>query len=329
MIFYLCPDSNIRSSGVRFLYQHVEILNRHGYSAAILHIANGFSIADMPSVPVRYLQVPNTLSRNDYVVIPEGCSSIMPNIRNISLNLKLNLNLIVIALNWRYIYKSLPDFQDWRAFNVQKVLVNSFFVGDMIRWAMNIPVAYTAFGVNPFLYKYEPETKVAQVSFIQRKVTDYEEFRRILYSRNPAFIEKITWRGMSDLSEADYAREIRQSRVFLNLSHAEGFPASMMEAMRAGTLVAGYNSVGGQRELIGSGPEQNCVLAENLDYVTLAQKLEPVLLDVLNGDMTSWNPIIHNGIECSKKFTPEEQERTVILAWEEIPGNDGAGEGNL
>ena len=314
MIFYFCPDINIQSSGIRLLYQHVEILNRNGYKAAILHKDQGFCVAGMPSVPVRYISVPNTLGMNDYVVIPEG----FPNIMNLLKDLPLNR--IVIALSWKYVYQTLQDFQDWRAFNIQKVLVNSFFVGDMIRWAMNISTIHATIGVNPLLYKYEPEKKTAQVSFIKRKAICFEEFQRILYSRNPAFIEKITWRGMEGLDETDYAREIRQSRVFLNLSTAEGFPHSMMEAMRAGTLVAGYNSVGGQRELINSGPEQNCILAETMDYITLAQKLEPVLLDVINGNMNRWNTIIRNGVEYSKKFTPEEQERTVVLAWKEILG---------
>ena len=316
MIFYFCPDLDLRSSGIRLLYQHVESLNRHGYEAAILHTATGFRVADMPSVPIRYLSTPNTLSMNDYVVIPEGVPEAMRLFKDSP------LNLIAIALNWKYIYTMLTDFEDWRAFGIQKVLVNSFFVGDYIRWVMNIPTVDTVIGVNPLLYKYEPEKKVAQVSFLHRKATCFKELRRVLYSRNPAFIEKIKWRGMHGLNEADYAREVCQSRVFLNLSQAEGFPHSMMEAMRAGTLVAGYNSVGGQRELIGSGPEQNCVLAENLDYVTLAQKLEPLLLDVLRGDMTQWNQIIHNGIEYSKKFTPEEQERTVVSAWKEILGRN-------
>ena len=304
----------MRSAGIRLLYQHVEILNRHGYAAAVLHMAEGFCVADMPSVPIHYMSNANALRINDYIVIPEGFPNVM------SLLKDLPLNRIVIALSWKYIYQTLPDFEDWRTFKIQKVLVNSSFIGDYVRWAMNIPVIHTVMCINPILYKYEPEKKMAQVSFIQRKMIYFEELRRILYSRNPAFIEKIVWRGMEDLDEVDYAREIRQSRVFLNMSHAEGFCIPIWEAMQAGTLVAGYNSVGMQRELIGSGAEQNCILAENLDYITLAQKLEPLLLDVISGDMNRWTPVIQNGIECSKKFTMEEQERTVLLAWKEILG---------
>jgi hypothetical protein len=36
LIFCYCPDLNIQSAGIRVLYRHVEVLNRHGFPAAIL-----------------------------------------------------------------------------------------------------------------------------------------------------------------------------------------------------------------------------------------------------------------------------------------------------
>ena len=58
MIHYFCPDLQVRSSGMRRLYRHVQILSQHGIPATILHAKQGFTLADMPVVPVRYLDVP-------------------------------------------------------------------------------------------------------------------------------------------------------------------------------------------------------------------------------------------------------------------------------
>ena len=73
------------------------------------------------------------------------------------------------------------------------------------------------------------------MSAIRRKSRDWDELRRLLYSRNPAFLEHITWRGLAGLSEADYAREICRSTIFLNLS-----PAAL-HAVDPGFTWAGWN----------------------------------------------------------------------------------------
>jgi hypothetical protein len=104
----------------------------------------------------------------------------------------------------------------------------------------------------------------------------------------------------------------------MNMSEAEGLPLPLLEAMRAGTLVAGYNSVGGQQELIGEGPMQNCVLAATLDYVTLARRLEPVPEDVLRGDMSRWSTIRENAMTLGRQYTKEAEEASIVGAWQEI-----------
>jgi glycosyltransferase involved in cell wall biosynthesis len=312
MIQYFCPDSTLKSSGIRLLYKHVALLNRHGLDAAILHHKAGFRLEDVPEVPVRYLSETGALHKGDIVVIPEGFAKVMDMLKEHA------LRRIAIALNWSYIFPALHQRMDWRNFGIERVLVNSPFVGDFISWSMNLPIHLFAMGIDPQLYYHTPAEKIPQISYIERKKTDCESLQRVLHSRNPAFVTEIAWKGHSGLSQAEYAAEIRKSVIFLNMSPAEGLPFSMLEAMRAGTLVAGYNGVGGQRELIGAGETQNCVLSENLDYVNLARKLEPLLSDVLEGDLSRWDHVLRAGIELSNRYTLEEEERTVLGMWKEI-----------
>jgi len=312
MIYYFCPDLNIKSSGIRFLYRHVEILYRHGFDAAILHQGIGFHMPDMPLVPVHYLPAINRFDKEDFVVLPEGFPAVIQGFEG------QPARRIAIALNWAYIYKSLGDYFDWRRFQIEQAMVNSPFIGDFVTWAMNLPTHLVVMGINHLLYFNHPPEKTAQESYIRRKGLYMDELRRVLHSRNPAFLEQIAWKAHHDLSEVEYAREIRRSRLFLNLSPAEGLPFSMLEAMRAGALVAGYDGVGGQRELIGKGDKQNRILAGNFDYVTRAQKLEPVLLDIIKGDMSRWEPIIRNSIELSQHYTLEREEESVLAAWQAL-----------
>lgn len=312
MIQYFCPDLALKSSGIRLLYKHVALLNRHGLDAAILHYKAGFRLEDVPEVPVRYLAETGALHKGDIVVIPEGFPRVMETLKDHP------LRRIAIALNWSYIFPALKRNLDWRDFGIERVLVNSPFIGDFISWSMSLPTHLFTLGIDPELYYHTPAEKIRQISYIERKKAECESLSRILRSRNPAFVTEIAWKGHADLSEAEYAAEIRKSVVFLNMSPAEGLPFSMLEAMRAGALVAGYNGVGGQRELIGAGEKQNCILSDNFDYVTLARKLEPLLSDILQGGLSRWDHVMRAGLELSNRYTMEEEERSVLSMWEEI-----------
>jgi hypothetical protein len=297
---------------MRLLYKHVAILNRGGIGSAILHYRSGFRLQDMPEVPISYLMA-DPLRPGDVVVIPEGGVAAMKMLAG------RRLRLIVVALNWSYIYSAFDGYSDWREFGIERVLVNSPFINDFVSWAMRLPTHQFISGIDPKLY-FEPTQKAPQVSFIERKQTHCDVLKRILYSRNPDFVSKVAWKGHVDLPEHLYASEIRKSAIFLNLSSSEGLPFSMLEAMRTGALVVGYNGVGGKRELVGDGLLQNCVLSDNGDYVGLARNMDAVLTDLLRNDRTRWDPVIKNGIQLSKRYTLEQEESTVLKMWNTILG---------
>jgi hypothetical protein len=70
--------------------------------------------------------------------------------------------------------------------------------------------------------------------------------------------------------------------------------------------------------LIGSGAQQNCILAENTDYVSLALALEPVLHDILRGDMSNWSGILENAANLSAVYTEYAETNSVVAVWREI-----------
>jgi hypothetical protein len=310
LILYHCPERKSKSAGIRIIYRHVEILLKHGYQVAVLHQTPGFKYSDMPEVPIRYANQP--VNRRDILVVPEGLPPVMAE------TAELGLRLFVIALSWSYVYPTLPDGTDWRAYNVERVLTHSPIIADFIAWAMRLPVHVFQWGINPQLYYYLPQEKTRQLTYISRKAVGMQELMRVLRSREERFIDQLTWKGLADLAEADYAREVRRSAVFLNMSSAEGLCCSVLEAMRSGTLIAGFNSVGGKRELIGDGHGQNCILAENLDYITLAYKLEPLLIDLLADNPSRWERIRDNALATAAPYTPEAEEQSVLAIWKNI-----------
>ena len=297
----------MKCAGMSRLYHHVAILNKYGFDAAILHATKGFVLDDQPTVPIQY----GTIQHDDIVVIPESYPSIMNELKNYP------IRRFAIALSWSYLFETLPDTMDWRDFNIERAIVVSPFIGRLIEWSMNIPVHILTAGLNDSLYYLESEPKKKSICYISRKAELFPCLKRILYAKNPRYIDDIQWIPMENYSEAEYASIVRQSAVYLNLSTAEGLVSSCLKAMRCGTLVAGFDSIGGVDHLRGSGSNQNSILVQTGDYVSLAYAMAPLLDDLLIGNLQRWQSVIKNALDTTKAFTVDSEEASLIAFWKQ------------
>jgi hypothetical protein len=315
MIYFLSPEVTVRSAGIRILYRQVQILKRAGIDAAILYQTRDFCMPDIPAdVPVVYDRMPDLFRSGDILVIPEIASP-----QFLALIKPWPVRHIMIALNWQ-IYACITGQTDWRDYHVERVITHSPHIADFVQWAMGLPVQTFTWAVNANLYYPTPGAKVPQIVYIKRKEAEMPLLLHLLRSRNPQYVEAIRWVVLDNMSEVEYAAEIRRAQLFLNLSHAEGLPCSLLEAMRAGTLVAGWNSVGGKRELIGSGNSQNGIFVENLDYPELAKVLEPVLCGIIRGNLAAWEPIRANALAFSQLYNEDAEIQSVLALWKNILG---------
>ena len=307
-IYYFCPDSQALSAGIRRLHRHVSILHGAGFPVFLLLETKGLDDENKPGVPVAYLDhIENDESA--IFVIPEGMPRIMHRLKNHP------GRRFAIAVNWCHVYSTLPDGLDWRQMDIERVLAVSPVVGQMIHWSMGLPVHQLASSIDLQLYHYTPETKRKQITFIKHKAEHVQMLQSLLASRNPDYIRKIKWVGLDGLSEQAYAAHIRRSAIFLSTSLAEGFPTSCLEAMAAGTIVSGYDAVGGKEILCPDGNDQNCILSSNGDYVSLAYRMDPLLDDLIENRMDPWHPMITRARQTALQFTPHSEAESLIAFW--------------
>lgn len=310
-IYYLCPDTTAASAGIRRLYRHVNLLCRSGFNAHIMHMQHGFQCPDMPGVPVCCLDR-HTFSEDMVLVIPEGMPTVMNALKN------LPVRRFAIALNWDYVFKHMPQGVNWCSFNIERVMVISPSIGRMIAWSMGLPTHRLESSINHQIYYPDAADKRLQLVYIKRKAAHIEVLKRLLCARNPDYTQQIEWIGLNGLSEEDYAAQIRKSAIFLNLSEAEGYPTSCLEAMAAGTIVAGYDSLGGRDLLLAEGKDQNCYLAPNGNYISLAYLLDPVLKALLQGDVSSQSTVIANALNTVADINLEKEHQSLINFWESV-----------
>lgn len=307
-IYYYCPDIHCPSAGSRRLHRHVYVLNKAGLPAFLLLEKQGQYKLDIPGVPVAYL---NRIGNDETAifVIPESKPGIMHRLKDHP------GRRFAIAVSWCHVYSTLPDGLDWRHMNIERVLTVSPVIGRMIQWSMGLPVHQLASGIDHQLYYYKPEEKQKQITFINRKAEHVNKLQSLLAARNPDYIRKIKWVGLDNLSQQDYAAQIRRSALFLSTSMAEGFPASCLEAMAAGAIVTAYDGVGGKDILCSDGTNQNSILSSNGDYVSLAYCMAPLLDDLIDDEMDRWHPVIKRARQTALKFTADSEAVFLIDFW--------------
>lgn len=310
-IYYFCPQVQSPSAGIRRLYRHVSMLHDVGFPAYLMFEKKAGPHPDMPVVPV--IAMDDAVADNSAIfVIPEGTPRMMHQLKDHP------GRRFVIALSWCYVYSTLPDNLDWRHMNIERVLTVSPAIGEMIRWSMGLPVHQLSSSIDHRLYYFNPEEKLNQIAYIERKNEHALKLQSLLASRNPDYINKIKWVGIDGLSQQAYASQIRQSALFLSTSMAEGFPTSCLEAMAAGALVCGYDGVGSKDILRSDGKSPNSLIASNGDYVTLAYKMAPMLDDLIHDRMDRWDPVINSARRTADGYTAENEASSLITFWKRI-----------
>lgn len=245
-------------------------------------------------VPVLWLEDEPGFSNDDILVFPEGMTSLMRQTRH------FNGNRVALALNWAYIYRTLPIGENWKDYGITKAITPSPAIKIFLEWSMGLDVSLIENYLDTSKYFYQPERKRNKISYMIRKDPSGEILRSI-FKRKGGFFTRYEWSQLKDLSEEEYSRQLVDSRIFLATSPQEGMPTSILEAMASGCIVVGFSGIGGNDFMVGKGEEQNCVLVENGDMPNLGKKIEEVIFSFRKDDHT-FEHIIQNGLTTAKQF---------------------------
>ncbi len=309
-IFYVCPDIEVPSGGIKRLYTHVELLRENGYDAYIMHVKKGFKLGWFESeAPIVYsCDFPlASLDPRDTIVVPEGFPAVIKQLKT------LQVKKVVIALSFAYIFKHMPAGENWKDYGINWVMANNKITGDFIQWSMGIKnIHIIGSSIDHNMFHYKPDMKRLQVAYIKRKDTLSSNVEKILKSRtasrNPDFIT------IANLNIQDYARVLKESKIYLTTSTAEGFPRPILEAMACGCLCIGFDGVGGRDFIVESGRRQNFVLAESMNLIDLSGKLAE-LVEMIDRKDPTIEAIRRNAVSTAARFSPDIEKESVLRFW--------------
>lgn len=339
-IFFLCPDNNIPSGGVKQIYRQVDILNENGFEAYIIHNRKNYRASwfqnetkikrnrylfksvkyagktklsafrkKYNSCVLKYLKkISFNFKDTDYVVFPEIYGNLITQIQGPFKKVIFNQNCYYTFINSHINDTSLK--QAYSNTQTEAVIVVSENSKEYFNLAFPEVKTYrTRLGINSNIF-HNSGKKKRQIAFMPRKLKeDIEQIINILKIRNTIpdweFVE------IDNKNENEVTEILKESSIFLSFNHKEGFGLPPVEAMACGCVVIGYKGGSGEEYF---KPEFSFSI-EDGNIIEYVKKIEEII-------SYSDKELLTMGKKASefvlKNYSIENEKNDIVSIWKEI-----------
>jgi len=242
-VYYLCPDVDVPTGGIRTIYRHVDALNSLGIRAAVVHGRSGFSCSwfehDTNVTDARSAR----LGQADVLVLPEFYSSAIAELPDEPHLVMFNQNTYQTFAGRRPITERAPR---WDTERITAVMVVSRDNEDYMRYAFpRLRVERVRNVVDSQVFHPGPAPHGRRIAVMpRRRAADCRQVLDLLSVRGCLGTwDVVSIDGRSERVTADL---LRSSSVFLSFSELEGFGMPPAEAMACGCYVVGFTGLAGR-----------------------------------------------------------------------------------
>jgi hypothetical protein len=271
-VYYLSPDDNVPSGGIRMLYRHVDLLHATGREAAVLHTGPGFR-ADWFVNDTRVLAARDvTLGPADILVIPEfygpGLGALPAGCRKVIFNQNAYQTYDRVPLTTTAAgapYAGVPG--------IEALLTVSQDNAALLRHAFpDLAVHVARVVVDERVFHPGDRAPGRRIGYMpRRRAREQEQLLHILRSRG--CLEGWELVAIDGLTEAQTAAALRDCAVFLSFSEREGFGLPPAEAMASGAYVVGFTGLAGREYF----DPRYCAPVAEADLLAFALAVEQAL----------------------------------------------------
>jgi hypothetical protein len=305
-IIFILEPFPFPSGGVATIYRHVEILARAGLAACV-------ALPQKPKIDfyqttapllihggsLQALQVRST----DIFVIPEGFSNYAKAL------MQTPAKRLMFCQNQYYLPFTIDTGTGIAEFGVHGIMTSSIavqkFFSDVYRIS-DLPVI--PYAIDPKLFAMRDKRR--QIAFMPRKLPDDANFIAATFKRRHPRHAGVPWAQIDGLSQAEAARRLGESAVFLSLSDKESFGLPPLEAMACGCLVAGYHGDGGREYMT----PQNGWWAETGDWKACADGLASAL-ELLDEGGSALEERRRAATQTVERYSPSRLEAALLAFW--------------
>jgi len=272
-ILFVCPDLDQPAGGIKQIYRQVDVLNQLGLNAYVLHGHKNFRVTWFNNkTPVLW---DYRVTKIDAVKSKLTIRSFMRGIRTFKFKkhakaiLEITNKDIVVLPEFygKDLEEAFKDFKtviynqncyySFRGYNTTNNIDNSIYNQDRLKAVIVAsedatkylntflakPLFRVKYGIDSSIFKYN-KNKKKQIAYMPRKLwEDAIQVFNIMHYNNIFKDWNIV--PISGLNEAEVARILGESAIFLSFNHREGFGMPPAEAMACGCVVVGYKGQGG------------------------------------------------------------------------------------
>lgn len=307
-ILYLVPTRSAPTGGVNTSFEHVAILARAGYDAAVLQMDSANPYAFAPTdAPTLFLDQGLRLTRSDVLVLPEGSPEFYAEMAAIQ-----GVRRLVFCQNHFSFIHMLGPHRHWNDLGINGVFACSNEAARFVRETVGLPeVPVVPCNVDPDIF--QPLPKKLQIAHMPRKMPqETSSIKNILSWRRPDLAD-VPWIPIDNLPRTQAAKILGESAVFLATSWYEGLGLPPLEAMACGCLVTGFHGWGGLDYV----SPQNALWCEEGNIETAAAALAEAV-DMARTNHPATTPILEAAATTAARYSPQATRQTLLTLWPRI-----------
>jgi hypothetical protein len=241
-VYYLAPCENKPSGGIRVIYRHVDLLAELGIPAAVVHAEPGFRCNWFENSTRVVAPADVVLGADDILVVPEfygpGMAGLPPGVRVLVFNQGAYHTFDHIDR------ATTPPGAPYSGIaGLLGVLTVSDDSERLLSYAFpGVPILRARPVVDESVFHPGPEPTARRMAYMEsRRGAERELLLHLLRARG------LDWElaPISGMPEAEVARLLRETPVFLSFSDRDGFGLPPAEAMASACYVIGFDGGGG------------------------------------------------------------------------------------
>jgi hypothetical protein len=236
-IIYLSWPAKEITGGIKMVFRHVEALRGLGFEA---------SVATEDGVPPHWFStlapvLPlNALAPGDDVLVfPENHARLLARFAGWP-NRK-----VVFCQSYSLAFRGVGDRNDYADYGVTAALCPSQLVVTFCRRRFpTLQTFLTPYFLDRLTFKPGPPKRLQIAYAPQKRPLEAAFIRDLFRAENPAH-RSLSWVAIEKMPEAEVARVLAESAVYLALARFDSFGLSTLEALASGCFVAGFTGNGG------------------------------------------------------------------------------------
>jgi hypothetical protein len=310
-IVYLSWPAAEISGGIKVTFRHVELLRAAGFDAVVATPDGAAPGWFRSAVPVEKF---DQLRTDDVVVLPENNHAWLEAFAS-----RPNRKL-VFCQSWSLVYRGLGNYASFSDAGVQHILCPSHTVMQFCRERFpGMQLAYTPVLIDEQVFKPAPAKKLQVMAVPFKRMVEFGALHDLFAAKYPQW-KQVPWAFAKEAGEAEVARSMGESAVFLSLARLEALGMTGLEAMASDCIVTGFCGLPGGTD---SATLRSGFWAREDDMFDAARQLERAIAVAAEGGAVR-DSMLAAGRETAARYRRAQVTDHLVAFWRGFPGMKAA-----